>query len=119
MTIADEHRTNPRVYFEEHIPRVLEERTQLREKFSGVTASASVEITGPEGGVWNINIDGSNITVSSGRNPNSTFNVELSFETFRQLRMKTLSPKNAFVRGKIKISGSVTTALKLAAMVKS
>ena len=119
MTTVDEHRTNPRIYFEEHIPRVLEERTQLREKFVGVKASASVEVTGPEGGVWNINIDGSEITVASGRHPQSTFSVELSFDTFRQLRMKTLSPKNAFVRGKIKISGSVTTALKLAALVKS
>lgn len=119
MTTVEEHRTNPRVYFEEHIPRVLEERTQLREKFSGVKASATVLVSGSEGGAWNIIIEGSNITVAPGRYSGSTFTVELSYDTFCQLRMKTLSPKTAFVRGKIKISGSITTALKLAALVKS
>ena len=69
MTTVDEHRTNPRIYFEEHIPRVLEERTQLREKFVGVKAWLLLR-SRDQRERWNINIDGSEITVASGRHLN-------------------------------------------------
>ena len=115
---SESHRTDPKVYFGEHIPRKLKERAALRERFSGVQTTAVVEVTGTGGGVWHIIIDGSDIQVREGHPQNSVFGVEVSIETFRQLRNKSVSPQNAFLRGKIKLSGSVTTAMKLAALLK-
>ena len=112
-------RTDPGVYFGEYIPKKLEERPWLREQFSKVQATAVVDISGKDGGVWNIVINGSDIQIHEGEPESSSFVVEISIDTFRQLRAKTLSPQNAFLRGKIKISGSVTTAMKLAALLKS
>ena len=112
-------RTDPRVYFGEYIPKKLEQRPQLREQFANVQATAVVEISGQDGGVWNIVINGADIQIHEGEPEISTFGVEISIETFRHLRAKTVSPQNAFLRGKIKISGSVTTAMKLAALLKS
>ena len=111
--------TDPKGYFGEHIPKILLQRSQLREQFRGVHATAVVEVTGEDGGIWTIVIDGSDIRINEGAPVESTFGVELSIDTFRQLRSRVLSPQNAFIRGKIKLSGSVGTAMKLAALLKS
>ncbi len=110
--------TDPQRYFGEYIPKVLSQRSQLREQFRGVFATAVVEVTGEDGGIWTFVINGSDISINEGAPVESTFGVELSIDTFRHLQSKILSPQNAFIRGKIKLSGSVGTAMKLAALLK-
>lgn len=111
--------SDPKVYFGDHIPRILSERLEFREKLNGVQVVAEVEVTGEPGGIWHFVVNNSDISIHAGEAESPTFTVFLSIDTFRQLRSKTLAPQNAFLKGKIKLSGKVSTAMKLLAILRS
>jgi len=111
--------SDPRIYFGDYVPRILAERIEFREQFLGVQATAQVEVTGQAGGIWHFVINDSDISIYEGSPPHATFTVQLSIDTFRQLREKSLTPQNAFLRGRIRLGGKVATAMKLATLMRS
>lgn len=100
----------PKEYFEEKMPKNLEER---KETLSGINAIYEFQLSGPEGGTWTLDLCTPGGQVKSGSSGNANCTIAISDENFVKLIGGQLNPQMAFMTGKIKVQGNVGLALKL------
>jgi len=113
-----EYLDDPNGYFLEQVPKSLARRDELMERLQDTSAIAQIVLSGPSGGTWHFLIEAGQVDVAAGAHEMPTFTVTMSVKTYRALRQRELDPKVAFVSGKIKIRGSMTTAMRIATMLR-
>ena len=81
---------------------------------SGVNATYQFDLTGDNGGTWQVNVANGTCQVSQGT-PNDKPNITITMAASDYLDMITgkLNPQMAFMGGKLKIKGDMSLALKM------
>ena len=91
----------------------------LAEKAAGVEAVVQCQFTGDGGGDWVITIRDSRCTVEPGQAPNPKLTLRLSAQDFHSLISGKLNGMQAFMLGKVKVTGDLSLAMRLAGLFKA
>jgi putative sterol carrier protein len=98
----------PKEFFEKILPARFKP-----EKARGIDVTAQVNLTGPNGGEWIVEIKEQKIAIREGTDPSPTLTIGMAEADFIDLVNDKLSAQKAFFTGKIKFKGDITLALKL------
>ena len=98
----------PQEFFDEILPRRFKP-----ENAKGIDVTVQVNISGPKGGDWMVEIRNQKLTVSKGNHPSPKLAIGMTDADFLDLVNDKLSTQKAFFTGKIKFKGDVALALKL------
>lgn len=90
----------------------------IPEKASGVDAVIQYHLTGEEAGDWIITIQDGECQVVEGvaENPNMTLTADSS--DYKDVILGKINGMNAFMEGKLKLSGDLNLAMKLTSFFK-
>lgn len=77
-----------------------------------VNAIFQWEITGDGGGNWQVIINEGKCEVKEGIHPSPSVSMKMDIETYFSLVNKQLNPIQAFMTGKLKVSGNIILAQK-------
>lgn len=83
------------------------------EKAKGIDVTAQVNISGPDGGDWTVEIKEQKLNVKKGNHPSPKLTVGITDADFLDLVNDKISTQKAFFTGKIKFKGDLALALKL------
>jgi len=83
------------------------------EKAKGFDAVAQVNITGPQGGSWNVTIKDQKMQTKEGVDANPSITLKMKDTDFLALVNGKLNAIQAFMIGKLEFQGNMATALKL------
>ena len=97
-------------FFEEVPSRVNKEKTQ------GMNAIFQFNITGDQGGEWNVKVADGGVEVNQGVAESPNITLTATDENFLQIVDGKLNGQTAFLTGKLKIQGDMTLAMKLASV---
>lgn len=84
-----------------------------KDKIQGMDCVYQFDITGDDGGTWNIVIANGEAAVNSGPSENPSITITIGSDNFLNLLQGKLNPQMAFMTGKLKIKGDMGLALKL------
>lgn len=84
-----------------------------RDKIQGMNAVYQFNITGDDGGTWNVKIAGGEVEVGEGAADSPNITLTMTAQDFGDLLSGKLSGQTAFLTGKLKIQGDMTLAMKL------
>lgn len=79
----------------------------LKDKASGVDVVFQWEISGPDGGSWNVAIKNAECSISQGQAENPTTTIKMGDSDFLQLISGNLNAMQAYTSGKLKIEGDL------------
>lgn len=71
------------------------------------------EIDGPNGGIWCLNLKNGQRKIETGKSPEADCSIQISEENFKKLMRGELNPAMALMTRKIKVTGSMSAAMKL------
>ena len=98
----------PKEFFEKVLPKRFN-----AEKTEGVNATVQMKITGPTGGNWIISIKDQKLEVEEGTHPSPEMSIEMSDSNYLDVVNGKISGERAFMTGKLKFKGNITTAMQL------
>ena len=99
--------------FERIERKIFEKKTEL----SNTKASIQFNISGPEGGNWVVDLKDESMGVREGdEDTNCTFSA--TDTNFLKLINREMKPEMAIMSGKVKLSGDIMLAMKLANLFK-
>gem|GEM_PF-246493 len=98
----------PQEFFEEVLPAKFK-----ADKAKNFTATAQVDITGPEGGQWAITIKDQKLQTAKGVVPKPDITLKMKDADFVALVNSQLNAVQAFMTGKLEFQGSMAKGLKL------
>lgn len=84
-----------------------------KDKIQGMDCIYQFDITGDDGGQWNIVIANGDATVNEGAAENPSITLTMDSSNFVNLVQGKLNGQMAFMTGKLKIKGDMALALKL------
>lgn len=82
-------------------------------------AVIQVHLTGDNGGDWVITIQDRQLSVRPGSSDHANMSMSLSATDFVKMVNREVNPMNLFMMGKIKITGDMSLAMKLQAMLSA
>ncbi len=82
-------------------------------KTGGFNGTFSFKILGDAGGDWNVTLENAGVQIKKGEVENSQFTITMKDEDFVKLMNGELNGQVAFMSGKLKFKGSMSTAMKL------
>jgi putative sterol carrier protein len=88
----------------------------LPEKAAGVEAVVQCQFTGEDGGDWVITIKNSQCTTKPGQAANPKLTLRVSAQDFHDLITGKLNGMQAFMLGKIKVTGDVGLGMRLTSL---
>lgn len=103
----------PQEYFEK-LPESLKTKT---DKVASINAVYQFDIKGPNGGTWTVDLTAPGGKVTTGAAANANCTVTMEDENFVKLVTGQLNPQMAFMTGKLKVTGNMGLALKLATII--
>jgi len=83
------------------------------DKAKGIDVTAQVNLTGPNGGDWTVEIREQTMNIRKGNHPSPKLTIGMTDIDFVDLANDKLSAQKAFFTGKIKFNGDIAVALKL------
>jgi putative sterol carrier protein len=98
----------PQEFFDEILPFRFKP-----EKAKGIDATIQLNVTGPHGGDWNVEIKDQKLTAQNGIRLSPKLTIGVSEADFLDIVNDKLSAQKAFFTGKIKFKGDIALALKL------
>jgi putative sterol carrier protein len=98
----------PQQFFDEILPLRFKP-----ENAKGIDVTVQVSLTGPQGGVWMVEIKDQKLAVQKGSHPSPKLTVGAADIDFLNIVNDKLSAQKAFFTGKIKFKGDIALALKL------
>jgi len=104
----------PKEYFDNKVPENLKTKG---DKITSINAVYEFQITGPNGGTWTLDLTAPGGAVSSGSSGKANCTVIMEDENFVKLVDGQLNPQMAFMTGKLKVTGNMGLALKLATII--
>lgn len=100
----------PKEYFENKVPENLKTKA---DKLTSINAIYEFNITGPNGGVWTLDLTAPGGAVSAGSSGKANCTITMEDENFSKLVTGQLNAQMAFMTGKLKVAGNMGLALKL------
>ena len=85
-------------------------------KVSGMKGQKAVyqfDLTGDNGGVYNIVIDDDSVAVNEGPHATPTIKITMSASDYLDLANGKLNPQHAFMSGRLKIAGDMSMAMRM------
>jgi putative sterol carrier protein len=79
----------------------------------GLDAVFQFDITGEGGGNWNVAVKGSGCEVQQGKAPSPTVTLTMSSDTWLGMVSKQINGIQAFMSGKLKVSGDMLLAQRI------
>jgi putative sterol carrier protein len=98
----------PQQFFEEILPLRFKP-----EKAKGISVTIQVNISGPRGGDWTVEIDEQRLKVMKGDCSSPKLKVAVADDDFLDIVNDKVSAQKAFFMGKINFKGDIALALKL------
>jgi putative sterol carrier protein len=98
----------PRDFFEKVMPEKFDPN-----KAVGIDCVVQMSLTGENGSDWIIIIENQKIEIREGVHESPTVTVTMKDTDYVNMTNGKLSGERAFMTGKLKFKGSITTALKL------
>jgi putative sterol carrier protein len=83
------------------------------EKAEGIDVIAQINVTGPEGGSWNVSVKDKKMQVCEGVHESPHLTLKMSLCDFLDLVNGKLSAEKAFFTGRVQFKGNIAVALKL------
>lgn len=90
----------------------------LPEKAAGLDAAIQFKFTGAEPGDWNAVIKDGKVEVERGTHPNPKMTLSADSQDYVKIFTGELDGMQAFMQGKIKLTGDLNLAMKLMQMFK-
>jgi putative sterol carrier protein len=84
----------------------------------GVEAIIQYILTGDQGGDWIINIHEGKCTVQEGKSPNPNVTITADAVDFANVLTGKMNAMQAFMQGKVRLSGDMNLAMKLTSFFK-
>jgi len=97
---------------QEFFQTILPERFKA-EKAEGVSVVAQINVSGPEGGSWNITVKDQKIEIVEGVHEKPDLTLKMSLDDFLDMVNGKLSAEKAFFTGKVQFKGNIAVALRL------
>ena len=82
-------------------------------KIAGMNATYQFDITGDNGGTWNVKIADGAASVNEGPAENPSITLTATDENWLAITSGKLNGQTAFLTGKLKIKGDMSLAMKL------
>ena len=79
----------------------------------GLDAVFQFEITGDNGGTWNVTIKDGDCQVQEGTHNSPTVTLTMSAENWLAMVNKELNPMQAFMSGQLRVSGDIMLAQRI------
>jgi putative sterol carrier protein len=79
----------------------------------GLDAVFQFDITGEGGGIWNVAVKGGACQVKEGKAPSPTVTLTMSGDTWLGMVNKQINGMQAFMSGKLKLSGDMLLAQRI------
>lgn len=98
----------PKEFFETILPAKF-----TPERAKGINAVVQMNITGPNGGNWIVNVENQKIIVKEGVDPSPTMRIAIADTDFIDIVNGKLSGIQALMAGKLEFSGSIGAGIKL------
>ena len=86
-------------------------------KIAGMNATYQFDITGDNGGTWNVKIADGAASVNEGPAENPSITLTATDENWLAITSGKLNGQTAFLTGKLKIKGDMSLAMKLQRVV--
>ena len=83
------------------------------DKIQGMNAVYQFNISGDDGGEWNVSVADGSLTVGEGTIDSPSITLTIDAQNFADLIAGKLNGQTAFLTGKLKIQGDMTLAMKL------
>jgi putative sterol carrier protein len=83
------------------------------DKAVGQSAIIQFDITGPNGGKWYAKIEDGACSVADGETQGASLTLIATDEDYLSMMNGAINPMTAFMQGKVKAKGDMTTAMKL------
>ena len=90
----------------------------IPEKAAGVDATIQLNLTGDHAGEWNVAIKDSRCTLAQGTAPAPKLTVTADSDNFIKVFTGQLDGMQAFMQGKLKLTGDISLAMKLMSLFK-
>ena len=84
------------------------------EKISGVNTKIQFRTTGEEPGDWIIQISDGKCIVNPGTTPTPVLTIIIDTQVFKDLSTGKLNPMAAYMQGKIRLTGDMSLAMRIA-----
>jgi len=84
----------------------------------GINAIFQFEITGEGGGSWNVNVKDGTCQVAEGKNSGPTVTLTMASDTWLGIVNKQVNAIQAFMGGKLKLTGNMMLAQKIQDLFK-
>jgi putative sterol carrier protein len=85
----------------------------LPEQAGDLTATILFDLTGEGGGQWSLSVANGQATVAEGALPNPTLTLSAAASDYVSIINGDLSPMQAFMQGKVKVTGDASLAIKM------
>ncbi len=104
---------SPAECFTRWIPASVARDDTRRQRLGDTRACLVFQLSGDQGGSFTLEIDAGEVRGVVGRSAEPDLEVEVEFETWRQLNRGDISAPEAVLRRRLKLSGDFVLALKL------
>jgi putative sterol carrier protein len=94
------------------------EKAFMPEKAVGVDAVIQYHLTGEDAGDWIVTIHDGKCSVQEGVAENPKMSLTADAHEFRDILLGKINGMNAFMQGKLKLSGDLNLAMKLTTFFK-
>jgi len=84
----------------------------------GLDAVFQFDITGEDGGNWNVAVKGEGCRVQEGKAPSPTVTLTMSSDTWLAMVNKEINGIQAFMSGKLKLNGDMLLAQRIPDLFK-
>ena len=88
-------------------------RSASGEKLKGLDATILFDLSGEDGGQWTVSIRDGQVSFEDGSPESPTLTVEAAAEDLKALVKGELNPMAAFMQGRLKVKGDMSTAMQL------
>jgi putative sterol carrier protein len=90
----------------------------IPEKAAGLDASIQFKLTGAQAADWVVTIKDSKCTLTQGLAPSPKLTITADSANFVKIFSGQIDPMQAFMQGKLKVTGDMSLAMKLMGLFK-
>ena len=104
---------NPKDFYEKFLPEQFAANPKAKEKIADMDAIFQFVLEGEGGGTWCVIMKNGDLTVKNSADENAHCTITQSTEDWGAMMRGELNPQQAFMSGKIQITGDMGLAMQI------